>query len=175
MPTSLNGWPVLAPSSVLLKTGTVPGTKVRLTLRRDVLPLFLAVAYDYNDWIRPLRAACTGGYNYRQARSGAGWSVHAAGAAMDINWSYEGAQRPANRAFWADASNHRAVDQIIDVYDVLEWGGDWGPAYWDAMHWQTSQHSTPASVLAKTKFLGIDANGVRHNDWKGKPLRFPRG
>jgi hypothetical protein len=175
MPTSLNGWPVLSPGSRLLATGVVPGTKIKLTLHKEVLPLFLAVAYDYNDWIRPLKPACTGGYAYRQARSGAGWSVHSAGAAMDTNWAFEGAQRASNRAFWRDVDHHRAQDQIMEVYDVLEWGGDWGPSFWDPMHWQISQHANVARVAKQIKFLGIDAKGVRHNDLNGKKLRFPRG
>lgn len=175
MPNSLNGWPVLKPGSTLLKTGTVPGTKVQLTCHKVVLPLFLAVAYDYNDWIRPLRANCTGGYAYRQSNGSAGWSVHAAGAAIDINWSYEGAQRASNRAFWRDVSHHRAIEQIKEVYDVLEWGGDWGPSYWDPMHWQISQKADAARVAKQIDFLGIDAKGVRHNDLHGKKLRFPRG
>jgi len=175
MPSSLNGWPVLKPGSTLLKTGTVPGTKIRLTCHKVVLPLMLAVAYDYADWIRPLRAACTGGYNYRMATSGAGWSCHSSGTAIDINWSYEGAQRASNRPFWRTVTNHKAVEQIKEIYDVLEWGGDWGPSYWDPMHWQISQHANDIVVANKIKFLGIDANGVRHNNWAGKPLPVPRG
>lgn len=175
MPTSLNGWPVLTPGSSLLKTGTVPGTKIQITAHKTVLPLALAVCYDYNDWIRPLRANCTGAYAYRQARSGAGWSVHSAGAAWDINWLYEGAQRASNRVFWRDITHHRAIEQIKAVYDVLEWGGDWGPSYYDPMHWQISQHATAARVAKQIKFLGIDAKGVRHNDLNGKKLKFPRG
>ena len=175
MPTSLNGWPVLVPGSKLLATGTVPSTKVRITAHKAVLPLALAMMYDYNDWIRPLRATCTGGYAYRQAMSGAGWSVHSAGAAWDINWSYEGAQRPANRAFWNDVTHHKAVEQIKVVYDILEWGGNWSPAFWDPMHWQISAHANAARVAQQIKFLGITPDGVRHNDYNGKKLRTPRG
>ena len=175
MATALNGWTVLKPGSTLLATGTVPGTKVSITTHKVCLPLFLAVLYDYADWIRPLRATCTGGYAYRQATSGAGWSTHAAGAAIDVNWNYEGAQRASNRAFWNTVTNHKAVDQIKNVYDVLEWGGDWGPAFWDPMHWQISQHANAAAVAEKVKFLGIDAKGVRHNAWNGKKLATPRG
>jgi len=175
MATALNGWPVLSPTSKLLATGTVPGTKIHLTCHKVVLPLMLAVAYDYADWIRPLRANCTGGYAYRQAMSGAGWSVHSAGAAIDINWSYEGAMRASNRVFWRNVDNHRAADWIKEVYDVLEWGGDWGPSYWDPMHWQISQHANAARVTKQVKFLGITPDGVRHNDANGKKLRVPRG
>lgn len=175
MPTSLNGWPVLKPGSSLLTTGTVPGTKVRITTHKVVLPLALAMLYDYAAWIRPLRASCTGGYAYRQARTGAGWSVHSAGAAWDINWSYEGAQKASSRVFWREVTNHRAQEQIMEVYDVLEWGGSWSPAFYDPMHWQISQHANAAVVAKKIAYLGIDAKGVRHNAWNGKPLKEPRG
>ena len=175
MPTSLNGWPVLKPGSSLLATGTVPGTKIHITAHKVVLPLALSMMYDYAAWIRPLRATCTGGYAYRQAMSGAGWSVHSAGAAWDINWSYEGAQKASNRPFWNTVDHHKAVEQIKDVYGILEWGGNWSPHYWDPMHWQISAHANAAAVAAKVKFLGITPDGVRHNNWAGKPLPEPRG
>jgi hypothetical protein len=47
MPTSLNGWPVLETDSGLLVTGTVPGAKIRVTTHEAVLPLVLAMLYDY--------------------------------------------------------------------------------------------------------------------------------
>jgi D-alanyl-D-alanine carboxypeptidase len=175
MAVSLNGWPVLKPGSSLLATGTVPGTKIHLTCHKVVLPLMLAVAYDYAAWIRPLRANCTGGYAYRQATSGAGWSCHSSGTAIDINWLYEGAQKASNKVFWSTVTNHKAVDQIMEVYDVLEWGGFWSKAFYDPMHWQVSQHANATKVAAKIKFLGIDSKGVRHNNWAGKPLPEPRG
>jgi len=172
---ALNGWTVLAPGSRMLATGTVPGTKIQLTTRRAALPLFLALAYDYNDWIKPLRAACTGGYAYRQSNGSEGWSTHAAGAAVDINWSFEGAQRPANRKFWALEQNAKAALWLKEVYDVVEWGGDWGPSFWDPMHWQISHRANVARVLKQIEFLGIDEFGVRHNDANGKKLKVPRG
>ena len=175
MATALNGWPVLKPGSTLLKTGTVPGTKVSLTCHKVVLPLMLAVAYDYADWIRPLRANCTGGYAYRQSNGSTGWSCHAAGAAIDVNWLYEGAAKASSRVFWRDVSNHRAMEQILEVYDVLEWGGFWSPSYYDPMHLQISQKANAARVAKQVAFLGIDAKGVRHNNWDGKKLAVPRG
>lgn len=175
MATALNGWTVLSPSSRLLATGTVPGTSVKLTTRRACLPLFLAIAYDYNDWIRPLKAACTGGYAYRQSNGSAGWSTHAAGAAIDINWSFEGAQRPANRKFWADPQRIKTINWMKEIYDVVELGLDWGPSFWDPMHWQISQKANVERVLQQVKFLGIDDFGVRHNDANGKKLKVPRG
>jgi hypothetical protein len=175
MPTSLNGWPVLETDSGLLVTGTVPGSKIRVTAHQAVLPLVLAMLYDYAAWVKPLRPTCTGGYAYRQARTGAGWSVHSAGAAWDINWSNEGAQRPSNRAFWNTVDNHRAVDQIKQVYGILEWGGDWSEKFWDPMHWQISAHANASDVARQVEFLGIDENGVRHNGWKGHKLPEPRG
>jgi len=176
-PTSLNGWPVLAPGSKLLATKAIPGVNRRLTMRRDVLPLFLALAHDYDDWVRSIDTGARideGGYSYREARAADDWSNHASGTAMDLNWSEEGALNGAwGKAFFAKPANQADIQQILKVYKVVFWGGAWNRLK-DYMHWEIMPSVSLAQVKARITFLGIDANGVRHNDWRGKPLKVPR-
>lgn len=176
MARSLNHWTVLPPGSLHLATGVIPGTNRKLTTHKAVLPLFLAIGYDWNDWIAPLMGGPVdeGGYAYRQSNGSDGWSNHASGSAVDYNWNHEGAQRPANRAFWTKPANHARIDQIKTIYHVT-WGGDWHGSYWDPMHLECPLGSTPTSMAKVVRFLGIDAKGVRHNNWNGVPLDVPRG
>jgi len=175
MAKSLNGWPVLTPGSKLLRTATVPGTTRRITMRADILPLFLALAHDYDEWLRAIDkgAVDDGGYAYRAARAASDFSNHASGTALDINWSKEGAQGSnAGKVFFSDPANRKDVERIKDVYAVVDHGGDWRAK--DYMHWEISPGVKLAAVLARIKFLGIDRNGVRHNDYKGARLAVPR-
>jgi len=176
MSTSLNGWPVLQPGSKQLATGLVPGTTRKLTMRREVLPLFLALAHDYDDWIAPIDIGPIddAGYAYRYARTGAGWSNHSSGTAADLNWSKEGAQRATNRTFWGRPKIAQSIDQIKAVYHVVDWGGDWSTQYWDPMHWEIRRNVTLAEVAARIKYLGITSKGVRHKDLNGHELATAR-
>ena len=178
MAKSLNGWPVLVPGSKLLRTATVPGTTRRITMRSDVLPLFLALAHDYDEWLRSIDTGKVddGGYSYRAARAANDFSNHASGTALDINWSKEGAQGSnAGKKFFGTAEGQKDIEQIKKVYgeDIVDWGGDWRAK--DYMHWELQPGVKLQKVLDRIKFLGIDKNGVRHNDLHGKPLAKPRG
>jgi len=175
MAKSINGWTVLVPGSSLLSTKTIPGTTRRITMRRSVLPLFLALAYDYDDWLRsvdkgPLDDA---GYAYRQARAANDFSNHASGTALDLNWRSEGAQgSAAGKAFFEDPEHRAKIEWLKTLYQVVDWGGDWRAR--DYMHWELSPGTTQAQVDAVIKHLGIGPLGVRHNDAHGKPLKDDR-
>jgi hypothetical protein len=177
MPTSLNGWPVLTSGSTLLRWGTVPHTTRKIRMHKDVLPLFLALAFDYDEWIAPIDVGTfdDAGYAYRQSNGSAGWSNHASGTALDLNWSKEGAQRPSNRAFWAKNDIRLHTTQIKRIYHVVDWGGDWSAKFWDPMHWEIGHGITRLHIAQQIHKLGIDAKGVRFNNWDGVPLAEPRG
>ena len=162
-PKSINGWPVLPPGDRRLATGTVPGTKVRLTLRREVLPFFLALAADYNETIEPLSLGKNddGGYCYRESRVSPNWSNHASGTAIDLNWSGHGSRNLANRKWWNLRRNKTAVDVIKKRYKIVNWGGDWSDRYYDPMHWELKRGTSVADVERLIDKLGIDAKGVR--------------
>ena len=177
MPNSINGWTVLVPTSKLLAREVIPSTTRSITMRKACLPLFLALAHDYDDWIVPIDRGQfdDAGYCYRQSRTGAGWSNHASGSALDLNWSKEGAKKASNRKFWADPQTKADIDQIQKVYKVVTWGGDWSPKFWDPMHWEITTGVNIAQVEARIAFLGITTQGIRHKDAYGKRLTVPRG
>jgi len=153
MANSLNGWPVLPPGDRRLKTLTVPGTDVRLTVRDVCAPVFSALASDYNRLIEPLELGNydDAGYTYRQARAADAWSNHASATAIDINWTGHGAQRTVNRKFWQLTKPRTAVALLQKRYNILTWGGTWSTKYWDPMHWEIRRGVTPAMVEAFVK------------------------
>ena len=174
MPNSLNGWPVLAPGSSQLVTKAIPSVKRRITMRKDVIPLFLAMAYDYHYWASALDVGSTdeGGYNYRKSRVvTTRWSNHSSGTAVDLNWSVEGALNSAiGKAFFSEPEVRKAITVIKAIYgDVLDWGGDWRTQK-DYMHWEIKPGTSAAEVAALIKHLGIRANGVRTRNAMGEPI-----
>ena len=172
MPKSLNGWTVLAPGSSLLATKPIPSVDRRITMRRSVLPLFLALAYDYHYWVSALDVGKVdeGGYAYRQARTSTGWSNHSSGTAMDLNWSMEGAQGSAmGRRFFARPDVDKAIRTMKVIYDdVIDWGGDWHAL--DYMHWEIRPGVSQARVSALIAHLGITAAGVRTRNAVGEKI-----
>ena len=106
MPTSINGWPVLdSPpwSDVRLGTKPIPACPTRkLTMNKDVLPLFLAFASDYHREIAPLDTGALDdwSYDYRIARASGSWSDHSSGTAIDRNASKEGGLGYGPLAWW---------------------------------------------------------------------------
>lgn len=174
MPTSINGWVVLDNppwSDPRLETKPIPGVPNRkLTMRREVLPLFLALAKDYHDTIAPLDEGELDdwSYSYRDARYSSSWSDHASGTAVDLNAGKEGWLGMANYSFWADPKRHKAAQAIKARYEVVMWGGskDFGGDYYngstvDWMHWAIKPGVSLAQVQAVIKKLGIDENGNR--------------
>lgn len=160
---SINGWLVLRPGDKRLSTGTVPGTKIRLTLRDVCLPFFLALAADYNTMIEPLSLGRNddGGYAFRTSRESTRWSNHASGTAIDLNWSGHGSRNLANRKWWDLRRNRTATDEIKARYKIVNWGGDWSDRFYDPMHWELKAGTNSAAVRGMIIKLGIDANGLR--------------
>lgn len=174
-PRSLNGWPgIVAAPSVDLATGAVPGTKQRVTLQRDVLPLFLAFLADWNRTVLPLDVKGElgpDGWSYRDARTGDGLSNHASGTAVDIRYDVLKADRRRHLNAAQIAAVHRLLDKYVDADGrrVLGWGGDWSDANVDEMHVELAQswavgargrRTVKADVLAAIKHLGIRPDGT---------------
>jgi hypothetical protein len=177
MPKSINGWTVIEKwDAARLLTIPVPNANRRLTVRRSVAPLFAALAADYHRWVRPIDKGTVdeGGWNPRQARNASAWSNHASGTAVDINWSEEGAQNSTvGRLFFANPKNLAGIVRILKIYSpVIFWGGNWRN-FKDYMHFEIAPGVTQAQVTALITKLGIDEQGVRHNNWAGKPLKQP--
>lgn len=176
MTTSLNGWPGISVSGPLLATGTVPGTSRKVTLRRDVLPLFLAFLADWHKQVMPIDGQRTylgpDGWVYRDARTGAGLSNHASGTAVDVRYDVLKADHQRHMSAAQIAAVHRLLDKYVDVHGrrVFGWGGDWKVGtYCDEMHTELAQSwaagalsrgTTAADVAAVTARLRIRPDGT---------------
>jgi len=87
------------------------------------------------DWDYRTRASDTGAYNCRQITGGSGYSLHAYGIALDLNWS----SNPYGPNLITDMPQGM-VDAITGLRTnngcrVWEWGGSWSNNK-DAMHYE---------------------------------------
>lgn len=168
MPYSINRAAVIDKYDSRLKTGTVPGTTIRLTTAAWCLPLFLAIAADWHKTVAPLRKGECGGWNYRLANAGAGaWSDHSSGTAIDLNWGHEGAQGPNGGMKTMTPKQIAAAAAIKQKYGIVIWGGDKArggdysqPKNWDPMHYALKPGVTSKQVTIVMAKLGIRSDGT---------------
>lgn len=167
--SSIDGWPGLpSVSDPRLAVGTVPGTNVRLRMREEVLPLFLAVGHDFDTHVAPLRYGECGAYNFRLANAGGGkLSDHGSGTAADFNWGHEGAQGPNGGMRTMSKAQVAACAAIKRKYQILIWGGDKArggdyaqPVNWDPMHFALKPGTTVADVQRIIEELQINLDGT---------------
>ena len=174
---SINGWEVITSrSDKRLKMKIVPGSNVKLTMRAEVLPLFLALAADFHKEVAPLRNGECGAYAFRKARQAAAFSDHSSGTAVDLNWGHEGAMGPNGGMKFMNDAQIKACAEIRNRYKIVIWGGDKkrggdysSPASWDPMHYALKPGVTVADINKVLAELGIDANGVRKGAGTKKP------
>jgi hypothetical protein len=138
-------------------------------MRSDILPLFLALAVDYNHEVALLRHGECGGYAYRQAHAANAFSDHSSGTALDLNWGHEGAQGPRGGMATMSDRQIAACALLKKAYKVVIWGGDKArggdyalPKNWDPMHYAIRRGVTVAQVRQVIHDLDIDENGVRN-------------
>lgn len=187
MPTSLNGWPgvyrlnaagtkVSDYSSPQLVRRVVPGTTRAVLLQADVAPLFLAYLADWHKTVMPIDGSRSylgpDGYEYRDARTGAGLSCHASGTAVDVRYDVLKADHQRHMTPAQITGVHRLLDKYVDDQGrrVFGWGGDWKVGtYCDEMHTELAQNwaagargraTTKADVVAVIKRLRIRPDGT---------------
>lgn len=128
-----------------------PWAKVKLfgegsvTVRASITDAVLALngclaAHGY-----ATRKADTGAYNCRQITGGTGYSLHAYGTALDINWS----TNPYGKKLITDMPAAMVTDikaiRTISGVAVWRWGGDYSGNK-DAMHFEVI--ASPAEIAA---------------------------
>lgn len=127
MRRSINGWEVIDGwDSPKLARGRVPGTARTLTMRREVLPLFLHYAARYHKVIRPIDRGPLDDWSYSAPRLGhasSTWSDHSSGTAVDLNATREGAQGPARLSWWQRGTRAARMRLLLRHHRVLMWGG----------------------------------------------------
>lgn len=174
MARTISGHEALQPGDDRLQTGTVPGTKVKLTTRAAMLPLFLDLARRLNKRVKPLSTKDTWSYAYRPPRLGNGWSDHC-GYAIDAWSSTIGSQSTPTSM---TAQQARAMSEILETYRthdghyVFGWGtrtsnpgvtfgGITYNGVSDPMHVFVAPGVTVDDVQEVRKRMGIKADGTR--------------
>ena len=166
---SINGWEVIESyTDPRLDSKVIPGTNAMIKMRKEVLPLFLALAADYHREVAKIRKTETGAFNPRKSAFSNSWSDHASGTAIDINWGHEGAVGPNGGMKTMSRAQIRACAIIKQRYEIVIWGGDKArggdyvnPKYWDPMHFALKPGTTMRDVKRVIEEMGIKPNGKR--------------
>lgn len=172
MATSLNGWPAFDDyGDPRLATGTIPGTTRKVTLAKDVLPLFLHFLAAWNKEMPARLKLGTGpvdGFEPRQARASSGLSNHASGTAVDVRYDVLAADDQRHMTDEEQAVLRRILSRYVtsDGHWVLANGWRWNKV--DEMHTECSQgwdygakrNTTLADVQEVTKRLRIRPDGT---------------
>jgi hypothetical protein len=178
--TTLGGWPGIETAQeqrdhlVWIK---VPGTVKKVQLRKEVAPVFAAFLAEVHKKVIDLNKGPLDGWEFRQARTGAGLSQHAGAVASDMRYD----------VLLADHRRHMTQAQINAMHSLLNkyvttsgkrvfgWGGDWKvatdttPGFCDEMHleaiqnWSPGSHGSNATVADfknVQKRLGIKSDGT---------------
>ena len=192
MAASLNGWPGITAAGPSLARRLVPGTTRAVTLQAAVLPLFLAYLADWHKTVMPIDGSRSylgpDGWEYRDARTGAGLSNHASGTAVDVRYDVLKADHQRHMTPAQINAVHRLLDKYVDSSGrrVFGWGGDWVIGkFCDEMHtelaqdWAVGAHgrnTTLADVRAVIARLKIRPDGTVADPpapYPGKPIGWP--
>lgn len=159
--TTINGWPVIAKGTdPILKLFTVPGTKRKLRLRKDVGPYLVAFASEYHKLIAPIDTGTFDDWAWSPVRKGNAStkiSDHCGGVAIDLNATKEGSQSKWNKWWTTHPVKYARMRKLLKKYRLLEWGGDY-KRFYDPMHLVIKEPKV-AQVKAEMKRLGITPSG----------------
>lgn len=150
MSCSQNGY--LAGDRSVIVTMTVPGTTVRLPVRKGACgDLLVWAAARWHCEVEPLVDGTCWGYAYREIRgSSTDLSNHASGTAIDLNAPKHPLGTDPSSNF--TAAQIAAVNRIVaDVSPALRWGGSYTGRK-DGMHLEiNASESVVAQVLARVQ------------------------
>lgn len=165
MAKTIKGWDVIPKmNDPRLKLFTVPGTKRKLRLRKDVGGYLIAFAAEYNRVIAPIDKGTFDDWSWTAPRTGRASSKisdHCGGVAIDLNATKEGSQSKSN-VWWV---NHPVkalrMKRLLRQYNLLEWGGNYKNFY-DPMHFCIHTPNV-ATVKREMLRLGITPAGNIRN------------
>lgn len=148
----LHGWALLdAPRTIILRDGSTGCVLAFLADWFDTQVERLDQPGEHPTGIDD------GGYSHRLITGGSGWSKHATGGAMDLNWRKHPYNVPVTATFTAaqikDIRRKIDLDFQVDDKSLIEWGGNWpshpgSRAKTDAMHFQISSAFSSAPISA---------------------------
>ena len=161
MSKTINGWPVIrSGNDPMLRLFTIPGTKRKMRLRKDVGPYLVAFASEYHTQIAPIDEGTFDDWAWSPVRKGNASSKisdHCGGVAIDLNATKEGSQSKSN-TWWARHPVKAArMRRLLRKYKLLEWGGDY-KRFYDPMHLVIKEPNV-AQVKAEMQKIGITASG----------------
>jgi hypothetical protein len=133
---TINGFSVEPYGSPKLATYTVPGTGVRLSVRREIAPLIIGLAADFHRTVETLDPRSCWGHAPRKIAGTNSWSFHAPGIAGDFNAT----QHPMGKRNTFTAGEVRAIRALLRKYSykgqpLFRWGGDYKSRA-DDMHFE---------------------------------------
>jgi hypothetical protein len=155
MAVVMRGFTVVPYGSPLLGVFEIPGTKVRLSMRREVAPLLVAAVTDFHREVEELVPGWCWGHAPKKIEGTNQWSEHAWGGAVDLN-----APRHAmGKRNTFTPGERKALDRILDRYTykgkrLLRSGKDYVRRA-DDMHLEVIGQR--ADVLAAIKLLQAPA------------------
>ena len=160
--TTINGWPVIANgNSPMLKLFTIPGTKRKMRLRKDVGPYLVAFASEYHKLIAPIDEGTFDDWAWspvRDGRASSKISDHCAGVAIDLNATGPDGRQGHGLTWWiAHPVKYRRLKALLRKYRLLEAGITY-KRFIDPMHYVIKEPDVPA-VLAEMEKLGITPSG----------------
>ena len=106
----------------------------RVTVDRLTVPIWRAVEAIFAKYRYTIRRADTGAYNCRQITGGSGYSLHAYGIAVDVNWQSN--PYGPNLVTNMPAGAIREIEALnVGGQPVVRWGGRYSGNK-DAMHFE---------------------------------------
>lgn len=156
------GYDVLSYGDPALGSFTVPGAPgVHLSLRADVAAILVNFAAGFTDLVEPLHPATTGGHNPRVIAGTTQWSRHAAGIAMDLNWSLH----PQGKRGTFTSAQVTSINALLSRYTwngtkLIRWGAQFDNP--DEMHFEINVAPALARAAAAAD-IGGDAMSLEEN------------
>lgn len=159
---TINGWPVISSGSdPALKLFTIPGTKRRMRLRKDVGGYLVAFVSEYHKLVQPIDEGIFDDWAWsppRKGRASSKISDHCAGVAVDVNAAHPDGRQGHGLSWWlARPVKYRRLKKLLKKYRLLEAGITY-KNFIDPMHYVIKTPS-PTAVKAEMKRLGITPSG----------------
>jgi len=147
---SINGFSVVKFGDSALAKFAVPGTSVRLSLRKEIAPLMLALARDFHRNVESIKKGECWGHDFRKISGTDTWSHHAAGIAIDLN----APEHPRFKHGTFSSAEVRAIRDLLSNHSyqgvkLFRWGGDFSTNV-DEMHFEINVPRGIALAAAQT-------------------------
>jgi hypothetical protein len=156
---SLLGFPVVGWGSPAIGTYLVPGTSVKLAVRKEIAPLLIGFARDFNEHVELLHPGWCWGFNPKHIAGSSAYSNHAWGGAIDLN----APAHPMGKANTFSSVKRAGIDKLLKQYSykgtrLIRAGKDYTGRK-DDMHFEinVSRSVALAAVAAMSTSAGVEA------------------